>query len=179
MTADNNHLITSLGRFVITWSILDLTLDAAIKNHLGVDIHRSAIVTTGLGFERKVSILRALLQLNDPKYAEAIALLGTITTTARRNVMLHGHVWVGDDQLEFVKMDTDKKLSARMVAFKPKEFHELIKSLAVMIDKLQGLVGVTEEDKHAIANIGKSLATNKPKSGKPQTELAPVFCTGR
>ena len=97
-------------------------------------------------------------------------MLGQVTSTARRNVLLHGHTWIGDATLEFVKMDTDTQLEARIASFKPKDFHDLISSLAKMIDKLQGLVGVTEAEKTALATIGKSLASKSRKSGKPQTK---------
>ena len=51
------RLAASLGNFVMTWSNFELIIDVGIKKQLGLDPKRAVIVTSGLGFERKSSIL--------------------------------------------------------------------------------------------------------------------------
>lgn len=169
LTAENNRLVTLLGNFIVVWSVFDTTIDAAITKQLNLDPTRGAIVTSGLGFERKLSILRSLLHLRDPEFTDAVTKLDEIVSCARRNVLLHGHVWIGASNIEFIKVDTDHKVKARKAAYDPLRFAAVLTQICNAIDEVQILLGVSEDERMAICNVGKSLASKSATDGKAQT----------
>ena len=62
-------ITATLGSFVFLWSMLEQILDVAVMKQLNIDPERAVIVASNLPFERKVSIVRSLLHLHDPKFS--------------------------------------------------------------------------------------------------------------
>lgn len=164
VTPANSYLISTLGTFVVAWSVLDLLIDAAIIKQLNLDPKRGAIVTCGLGFEAKVGMLSSLLHLSDPEYADVIRAIDEIKTQARRNVLLHGYISIGDAALEFTKMDAKSKLTVRSVKHAPEHFNEVLGIICRKTDYVADRLGITLADREAIVNIGKSMANKAPTS---------------
>lgn len=163
------YLAATLGNFTITWSILDLILDATIMRQLKINATRAAIVTSGLGFERKLSIVRCLLALHGARYSSALAKLAAIQQIAHRNVLMHGHVHPEKTALRFIKVDTGHQMKARSVALKRGEFDKVVLEINRLMVEFQSEVGVTESALTALANIGKNLTNKSLGSPKLQT----------
>ena len=167
VTDQNLKLIALLGNFVIAWSIFDQAIDVGIMKHLGITSRQAAIVLSGLGFERKVSILRALINENSPPNKDAISSISKIMETAKRNLLLHASIWMGNDHLEFVKMDTHKTLTVRHENYNVKRFSETIDAITANILQLQSQLQISDEELSSIAKIGKSLADKSATSPSP------------
>ena len=75
----------------------------------------------------------------------ALDRLTEITSLARRNILLHGQLHIDDGGFEFVKLDTDKKLSSRSVRLEPKRFSEVIKRISDLMGELQFVLDISEE----------------------------------
>jgi hypothetical protein len=163
------YLAATLGNFTVTWSILDLILDATIMRQLKINATRAAIVTSGLGFERKLSIVRCLLNLHGSKYSSALAKIATIQQIAHRNVLMHGHVHPTKNALRFVKVDTDHKMKARSVSLERDKFGKVVAEISRLMAEFQSEVGVTEAALTALSNIGKKLLNKTTGSPKPHT----------
>jgi hypothetical protein len=163
-TVENTILVGHLGFFTVMWSIFDMLIDAAIMKELGLTPMQGAIVTSSLAHKAKISILRSLLNLDSKKNAEALSTLGKITQLAGRNSIMHGHVHIGDTSLSFVKMDVDSQLTAKQKRFENLEFGALVTEIANLVKKVQGQLGLSQEDLDIIPNIGKSLANKTSTS---------------
>jgi hypothetical protein len=163
------HIAATLGNFVITWSTFDLILDATIMRQLKINATQAAIVTSGLGFERKLSIARSLLHLHDPKYAEAIKKLDQITTIARRNLLMHGHVHIEKNAIRIVKVEAKNKMTAKSMVLEPDKFGAVVLSINDLLTELQSDLGISDSALTSLANIGKKLTNKSTGSPKPQT----------
>ena len=132
---------------MLTWSVYEIVTEVAITKLLNLDNTRGSIVTSGLGQERRASILRSLLALEDTSH-KAIGLINKIGNDARRNTMIHGHVRVSDtdDSIKFVKRDTGQKLMASKVEFSATTLNDHWGSLNEQVKTLQSLLGVTDAD---------------------------------
>jgi hypothetical protein len=89
-------ILAAYGLFMVNWSLFETILEFAITKRAGLNAVEGNIVTAGLAFERRASILRGLLAMNN-KPEGAIKLINEITQEARRNSIIHGHVLIGDD----------------------------------------------------------------------------------
>jgi len=161
-------ILAAYGLFMINWSLFESVLEAAIAKRVGLDVVEGNIVTAGLAFERRASILRGLLAMNN-KPPGAGKLINEITQEARRNSIIHGHVFVEEDgkKIIFVKRSVEQELKANKQEFDHVSMLAHARALREKIQKLQSLLEITEEDLSEFSNIGQSLANKSATSPKP------------
>ena len=66
ISMSHNAVTEAYGLFMISWSVLETTIEAAIMKQLQLDSQRTLIITTSMQFRQRVNILCSLLELNDP-----------------------------------------------------------------------------------------------------------------
>ena len=104
LAQSQEQVLHRYGMFMVTWSILDGVVQAALMKQLQLDPERALIVTTSMQFRQRVAVLSSLLRLLGSQHQEAIALLQKLEKSARRNALVHGHIVIGvPGQLTFVK----------------------------------------------------------------------------
>ena len=86
------------------------------------------------------------------------------TQEAGRNHLIHGHVFVPPNALVFVRRDTSQSFTAKRRDMDIPAFDRTINTINAMIGELQVELGVTDDDLHAFANTGLSLASKSPTS---------------
>jgi hypothetical protein len=161
--------LAAYGLFMINWSLLETVLEVAIAKR--VDLHplEGTIITCGLNFQSRASILRSFLALDQTQDSkDAIALINTITQEASRNAIIHGQVFVHGETLMFVHRRTDQSLIAKTVSLDSDAMSEKGTRLKESIIKLQSLLSVSEEDLHEFGNISLILANRSATSPKPR-----------
>ena len=92
LSNEEQGLISFLGLFVMSWSLFEQTVDRAIMHQLDITAKQAAIVVCGIGFERKVSILRSLLRENEAAHKTVSEIIARIMNNASRNVLLHATI---------------------------------------------------------------------------------------
>lgn len=86
-----DELLTSaLGHFILSWALVEATIEIAIAKELGVDAHAGSIVTAVVQFRGRASILSSLLNRDPKRNANALRAIKELTTVTDRNDMLHG-----------------------------------------------------------------------------------------
>lgn len=152
--------LAAYGLFMVTWSIFETTLEVAIQKRLKLHPLEGNIVTGGLAFLSRSSILRSLLALDKSKESkEASKLINSMVTDANRNAIIHGHVHVGGDHtLKFVHRKTADKLSAKSVIVDKDSMLSRTSLLRRRIEMLQSLLSVSNEELQEFGNIGQILA---------------------
>lgn len=166
-TEENQFLLQNLGAFAVMWSCFDVLVDTAIMKILNLTPIQGAIVGPNLGFQAKLSILRSLLSLDKDKNQEILSTLTKITNIAGRNAIMHGHVDIGEDWIEFIKIEVRTELTAKKRRFENDQFHDHLVELEANLTKVQRLLGLSNEDLMIIENIGKSLASKTSTSPSP------------
>jgi hypothetical protein len=131
------------GLFMVTWSVLESVLQAAIMKQLGIEAGEAVILTGKLQFNPRVQLLCGLLKKGDT-HQEAIKLLNKTEGFAHRNTLVHGNIIVGvPGQLTFVKYDggnSEKRI------FTSDEMKKHVEALNTRITTLQSLLQITDSE---------------------------------
>lgn len=175
VTEENRKLIYLLGNFIVAWSIFDQVIDVSIYKHLGVTPRQAAIMLAGIGFEKKVKILRSLINESETPNKEAIAAIREIMGLARRNVLLHASIWNGKNTMEFYRMDTDQRLEVKHAIHDFNSFQNSLLKISANISKLQTLLDVPDAELDTLAKIGKSLSVKTSTSPSPPSSKKAAF----
>lgn len=166
ISMSHNAVTEAYGLFMISWSVLETTIEAAIMKQLQLDSQRTLIITTSMQFRQRVNILCSLLELNDPNnenYKDAIKLLKKIERDAKRNMLVHGHIIVGvPGELTFVKSNIVDGYNANRATFNQRQLLEHITRITNKTDQLSGLLGVTDVDMQNLANVGINASSPTP-----------------
>jgi hypothetical protein len=119
-------------------------------------------------FERRASTLRGLLAMNK-KPSGAIELINDITQEAKRNSIIHGHVFIGQEgkTIIFVKRSVEQELKATKQEFDHNSLLARVGSLAQKVQQLQSLLEITDDELAEFTNIGQILANKSRTSPKP------------
>ena len=163
----HKQIMEMYGLFMVIWSVLEVVIEIAIIKQLGTGMVQGSIVTTGLGFKSRASILRSLLALDKKRHAQAISLINTVTQEAKRNTLVHGHIFVGDNKITFVKRTVDQELKSSVTTFTLPELTALVSLISNKVVKLQAMLDVPDADLTSFANIGRNLATKSATLHKP------------
>jgi len=109
----DKEVLAALGAFVIGWSGLETVVEAGIYKQTGLPPLESSIITGGLAFKSRSSILSSLLHRNPEGNAQAIAILKQIQNISDRNDILHGVTGGNKNQVWFNRRRTDVKFSSK------------------------------------------------------------------
>jgi hypothetical protein len=151
----HTEVLKAYGLFMVTWSVLESLLEVAIKKQLGITEVQTAIVTSSLGFRARSSILSSLLALDGAKQNGAISLLNKISEDAKRNTLVHGHIFVGEEEkLTFVKADISKRYRAKRASFTSSALLRHVQTINSDIANLQTLLRITDQELDSFGKIG-------------------------
>jgi hypothetical protein len=152
--------LAAYGLFMLNWSLLETVIEVAIMKRLELHPLEGNIVTSGLNFQARSSILRSLLSLDESKESkEARQLINTIVTEANRNAIIHGQVFVaGHHHLRFIHRKTADVISAKCIEVDADSMQKRASILRDNITRLQSLLSVSDELLHGFGNISQRLA---------------------
>ena len=152
------------GLFMVTWSVLETAVQTAIIRELNVDASKGIVITSGMQFRQRVSVLSSLLRLATPTQSEAIALLGKIEKKTKRNMLVHGHIIVGvPGELTFVKSSATEGegLKAKKATFNEAQLLRHINELNSEIKRLQALLNLSDTEMEAVSNEALRVASSE------------------
>lgn len=175
-TISEAFLLAAYGTFMVTWSGFEATLEMGIMKRTKMRPVVSSLVTSGLPFERRASILRSLLSGDPDKakigdYKEAVRLINSITQEAERNHLIHGLVFLGlkdkKPSLGFVKRITDQEFKGKWKEFTSDSMYKICESISKKTERLQDLLEISPEDAALFSNIGLILSNRLRTSPMP------------
>lgn len=150
------QVIHGYGMFMVTWSVLEGVIQAAIMKELQVSPAKAIVVTTGMQFRQRVAVLSSLLKLSETNREPAIALLRKMEKRGKRNMLVHGHIIVGvPDQLTFVKSSASEDVGLRTnkVSFKAADLQRHVLELNDEIARLQIFLGVSNAEVQQLVDV--------------------------
>jgi hypothetical protein len=138
------------GMFMITWSIVDSVVQAAIMKNLGIAASDAVILTGKMQFNPRVQLLCALLKREGDTHKDAIKLLNKTEGFSQRNTLVHGNIIVGvPDVLTFVKYDGG---ASTRQSFSADNMLKHVSALNNRIVTLQQLLKITDADMQLIVD---------------------------
>lgn len=150
------RLIESYGLFMVTWSVLETVIQAAVMKQLGIDATKTVIITGKMQFNPRLQILIYLLKSSKAS-ADLIKLLTKTESYAQRNVLVHGVIIVGDPRrLTFAKFDGGASIKR---SFTLQDFMKHVIGLNSRIEQIQKLLKIDDSDIQLIGKATLALAT--------------------
>ena len=132
----------ALGLFILAWSSVEGTMDVAISKQLKISPLEGSIITAGLPFRAKATILKGLLIRDKIKNKEAIGAVNTLLKKPDRNDILHGIAGANENGLVFTRRKSDGTFFS---IEKPYTTERLLR-LAAEVSQIVQRFGVTEEE---------------------------------
>lgn len=172
LTKRGEEAMMALGFFVVGWSILEAVLEVAIAKQLKLSAVDGSIVTAGLQFKARATMLMGLLSRNPAKNADAIATLKTIMNRGDRNDLIHSVIGWDGDHLVFNRRKSDGALKVKRIYYGREELMKLCLEFSGLAEDLKSQLGISDRQHvtflqrahNAAAKAGKS--PSPPKSSK-------------
>lgn len=141
--------IYAMGLFILSWGMIEGTLEMAIAKELHLDAFNGSIVTAGLQSKAKSMLLRSLLERSPDANAEKIALIKFIQQQAIRNDVAHGIPGINEMGLTFFRRTTDGTFKSVLKKYSDNEMLLTAKQVGEWALQMQALFGITEDDHQA------------------------------
>jgi hypothetical protein len=112
-----------LGVFHSMWSTLDVIVDMAVGEFLGLKDQDALAVTWGMMFGAKAKLLRQLVKRSDhPNKAAISKAIGDVWGGAKRDVVTHGYAFEGPTRVVFLEKPRGSDFQPVMHEFSHEEF---------------------------------------------------------
>jgi len=139
-------LAQMLGHFIMAWSAIEATIEIGIGKQLCTKPLETSIVTAGLMFRPRLSILMSLLNRDPVKNAEAIRLLKEVGDIEDRNDIMHSVIGGSASMIWFNRRKTKNTFTSKIEKYNQIRLNSTVLAILDLSDKLMKALGVTKED---------------------------------
>lgn len=167
LTEKGKDALMSLGFFVVGWSILEGGLEVAIAKQLGLSARNASIVTAGLQFKARATMLKGLLNRDPEKNAAAIETLNKIMNRGERNDLLHSLVQWDPEGLVFDRRRSDGQFRVKRVHYSREDLMVLAIEFSALSLELKKHLGITDKDHAGFFQRSHSEFIKAAKSPSP------------
>jgi len=142
----NDEVLIALGRFVLSWSNIEATIEAGIYKQTGLPPLESSIITAGLMTKARADILSSLLHRDPDANANAISILKEIRNIGDRNDILHGIIGGSKDKVWFNRRRTSVKFSSKIENYSHIRLNTLTARCAVLAADLFEALDLSKDE---------------------------------
>jgi hypothetical protein len=142
----NSELTHRLGQFVMAWSLIEANIEIGIGKELGTAPLETSIVTAGLMFRARSSILMSLLNRDPTKNAEPLRLLKEIVNLEDRNDFMHSVIGGSADLLWFNRRKTKERFTSKIENYPIVRMTSTLLHCTELSVKLGKALHITKED---------------------------------
>lgn len=142
----NMPLLQMLGSFVLSWSAIEASIEVCISRELGLKPLESSIVTAGLMFKARSSILLSLLNRDAKKNEKAISVLKKILELEDRNDIMHSVIGGSDSQIWFNRRKTNRHFASKIEVYKLDRMAALSLQCSDLAAELMKICKITKEN---------------------------------
>jgi hypothetical protein len=142
----NEALTQALGQFIMAWSLVESTIEVAICKQLGLAPLESSIITAGLMFKARATILQSLLKRSPRKNAKAIEIIQEIQDVDDRNDILHSIIGGSKNTIWFNRRKTQRKFSSKIEFYDRERLLLACLKCSDLAGQLQQALEITNED---------------------------------
>lgn len=135
-----------LGYFIMAWSLIEAAIEVGIGKQLGTEPLESSIVTAGLMFRARASILMSLLNRDSSKNAEAISILKIIEQIEDRNDILHSTIGGSASQIWFNRRKTKRKFSSKIERYNQIRLKSTVLEVSDLSARLMAALGISKDE---------------------------------
>lgn len=139
-------LAQMLGHFVMAWSLIEAAIEVGIGKQLGMKPLETSIVTAGLMFKARASILMSLLNRDPATNAKAISILKEIEGIEDRNDIMHSIIGGSADQIWFNRRKTRNKFTSKIERYNQLRLNSAVLGISELSGDLMRELGITRDD---------------------------------
>jgi hypothetical protein len=162
-----------LGAFNATWASLELISSYGIYKFLKITAEETHILTSGMEFGRKLTLLRNLVyRSNDHKKKDIIRLVSKIQNESKRNVFAHSFIISGPDTVTFVERSRGGDYAVTRHTYSLKSWADHCCAVARYASQLEQSLGVDKSELHSFAQAAFKADTKSTKSPDPPHDKA-------
>lgn len=154
--------LTQVGLFHGIWMKFDLHIETAIAIISKLDFETANIMLHGLSFSRKVSILKSLLHMKDPKHP-AITAIQSLQNNAKRNAITHGLLTTTENRLCFTTRETTNKFRTKHHYFTFDEMNNHVLWILSLLYDFDKALDLDEEKTSEYDHAAVSLSLKSDK----------------
>ena len=140
------RLIYALGQFVMSWSLIESTLEIGISKQLGLNPLEASVVTAGLQFRNRAAILLSLLNRDPAANAAAIKTIKAIQGVSHRNDILHSVVGGGANTIWFNRRKTAEQFASKFEVYDLTRLSDASSECASLAMDLMSDLGIGRDD---------------------------------
>lgn len=160
----NQSLAQMLGHFVMAWSLVEAAIEIGIGKQLGTKPLETSIVTAGLMFRARSSILMSLLNRDSSKNSEAIRVLKQVELIEDRNDIMHSVIGGSADQIWFNRRKTKNKFTSKIERYNQVRLNSTVLNIADLSGQLMKSLGISRTDYLEFFQQSHNAANNSPVS---------------
>jgi hypothetical protein len=158
------EFLEALGMFHGAWSDMDLSVDYAIGQFLEIPPEQTHLLTSGMMFGRKATLLAGLIARSDhPNKDKLMEALNVARGEIRRDWLTHAYLNATPTTVTFVHRNASGEYKVNQLSFTMEEFLDHCLKLARAGHQFQSAIGLTESRQDAFVNAAKK-AENKSKA---------------
>ena len=145
----------SLGLFLTACSAFETTIDIGLMKELGISSRHAEILTSSLNYKAKSTALCSLLQEKPEIAAQVIPLIQKYDSTAKRNAIIHSHVFVDPTKntISFSSGRASVKYRATLHTFTAAELNEHARLVSGLGEEIQKILEIPEDLYHQFTAI--------------------------
>jgi hypothetical protein len=165
--------VWSLGAFFAQWATLELVTSYGICKFLKISFEEAHILTSGMEFGRKSTLLRNLVYRSDaPEKGQILSLLGKIQNESKRNVFAHSFIISGPETVTFIDRTRSGDYAVSKHTFTVREFFDHVMSFTRHSAALEKCLGLNKGELQRFAMAALSANTKSTKLPDPPSESA-------
>jgi len=173
MVATDHRFLLWLGYFHSMWASLELVLCYGIGKFLKMPDEQCHVVTSGMEFGRKITLLRNVVyRSDDPQKQQIIGVLGKIQNESKRNVFAHSFITSDNNTVTFVERSRGGDYKVTRHEFSLAEFYGHVESFGTHAETLTYLLVPKYEDFQRFADAAFNAETSATKSPVPPSSSA-------
>jgi len=153
-----------LGHFVMAWSLIEAAIEIGIGKQLGTKPLETSIVTAGLMFRTRVSILMSLLNRDPSKHSKAIRILKEVEGIEDRNDIMHSVIGGSANQIWFNRRKTKNRFTSKIEKYNQVRLNSTVLNIADLSGELMKALGISRADYLEFFQQSHNAANNTPVS---------------
>jgi hypothetical protein len=142
----NPSLAQMLGHFVMAWSLVEAGIEIGIGKQLGTQPLETSIITAGLMFRARSSILMSLLNRDPSKNSEAIRILKEVEGIEDRNDIMHSVIGGSANQIWFNRRKTKNRFTSKIERYNQVRLNSTVLAIADLSGQLMSALKISRAD---------------------------------
>lgn len=164
-----DDFITALGAFHFMCSSLDVATDFAIYKFLGCSELQAHLITSGLMFGRKATLLADLIGRSNHERKVFILEAFNAVRANKREIITHGYMWSDNNVVKFLQRIATREATVKEHEFTIESFKEYVVQFSEQVAHFYETLGYPDGDFAKFATAALSLDRKSATSPESPT----------